>query len=585
MRLIDKLIRYRVVSSVKYPVINKILLMVILAVQLTACGGGSGASGSGTVDIASAVRISGSIGDGPVTGATIVVYADNGKELATMTSDSTASFQTIINAKGRDYPLLIKSTGGFDLVTGAAPEFEMLSVMLSPSDKQQNINPFTTLIVKTAQRMPGGLNAANVKTARTVVMNRLGFGLDPNLIPDPITTLINASNAANIIKASEVLTEMVRRTSNTLSVAGEQISSDDVMTALAADLKDGYLDGRGARGADARVATVAAVVSAQVLVEALRNSLKVEGLVATGMLDEAIGITQPGISSSQLTAGVRITAGMLEQTKIALAAAIVLDSSSRVVAIAKSVGSIAPNALPADVAGVLATDASTYLDNAVVLSATATKQQRTNIREVIYSAGSIDSGINTTVNHAPVISGTPISSVVAGSAYSFQPTATDADGDTLSFSISNKPSWANFSRTTGQLSGTPGTGSVGSYDNIMISVSDGTVIAALPSFSIRVETAMVNTGTATTGSLALSWSAPVARADGTPLSLADIDGYRIHYGESSGNYTGHFTLPDGTAQNVTLTGLPVGTCYLVMTTYDVDGRESGYSSEVSKIVQ
>jgi beta-glucosidase len=93
------------------------------------------------------------------------------------------------------------------------------------------------------------------------------------------------------------------------------------------------------------------------------------------------------------------------------------------------------------------------------------------------------------------------------------------------------------------------------------------------------------TGTATTGSLALSWSAPVARADGTPLSLADIDGYRIHYGESSGNYTGHFTLSDGTAQNVTLTGLPVGTCYLVMTTYDVDGRESGYSSEVSKIVQ
>ena len=93
------------------------------------------------------------------------------------------------------------------------------------------------------------------------------------------------------------------------------------------------------------------------------------------------------------------------------------------------------------------------------------------------------------------------------------------------------------------------------------------------------------TGTATTGSLALSWTAPVARADGTPLSLADIDGYRIHYGKSSGNYTSHFTLADGTAQKVTLTGLPVGTCYLVMTTYDVDGRESGYSSEVSKIVQ
>ena len=41
------------------------------------------------------------------------------------------------------------------------------------------------------------------------------------------------------------------------------------------------------------------------------------------------------------------------------------------------------------------------------------------------------------------------------SAYSFQPTAKDANGDTLRFSISNKPAWATFSTTTGRLSGTP----------------------------------------------------------------------------------------------------------------------------------
>jgi len=93
------------------------------------------------------------------------------------------------------------------------------------------------------------------------------------------------------------------------------------------------------------------------------------------------------------------------------------------------------------------------------------------------------------------------------------------------------------------------------------------------------------TGTTTTGNLALSWKAPVARADGTPLSLADIDGYRIHYGETSGNYTSYFTVADGTAQNMTLTGIPAGTYYLVMTTYDVNGRESVYSSEIRKTVQ
>ena len=58
-----------------------------------------------------------------------------------------------------------------------------------------------------AQYLPGGLSANNVRTARAAVMDKLGFGLDPNLIPDPITATINVSNAANIIKASEALAE------------------------------------------------------------------------------------------------------------------------------------------------------------------------------------------------------------------------------------------------------------------------------------------------------------------------------------------------------------------------------------------
>jgi hypothetical protein len=58
-------------------------------------------------------------------------------------------------------------------------------------------------------------------------------------------------------------------------------------------------------------------------------------------------------------------------------------------------------------------------------------------------------------NSAPVITGTPATAVTAGSAYSFIPAASDGDGDTLTFSIVNKPSWASFSTSTGELSGTP----------------------------------------------------------------------------------------------------------------------------------
>jgi len=688
----DMLLNHRTIREFRQSGICKVLLMLVLAIHLAACGGGGGggstssgvSAGGGTIDTASAVRITGSVGDGPVTGATIVVYSVNGNELGAMTSDSTASFQSTIKATGRDYPLLIKATGGFDLVTGDAPSFEMLSVMLSPSDKQQNINPFTTLIVKTAQSLSGGLSTNNVKTARATVMDKLGFGLDPNLIPDPITTPIDASRAANIIKASEVLAEMVRRTATIVSGVSTPVTGDGVLAALAADLSDGYLDGKGARGANARIAAVAEVVSAQVLVEALRNELKVDGLVATGTLDAAIRTTQPGIGAAQLTAGVRTTAGMLAQAKVAVAAAQVLDSSSQVADIAAGIAAIAPDALPGDAAKMVSANATTYLENAVTLSSNATTQQMTSIGQVVLGSGGTDNSGSTgsgsvtpvpvinnapvidgtpagsvvagsaysfqpgasdadgdalnfsisnkpswasfssstgrlngtpgtgsvgsygnivitvsdgtasaslpafsiqvvapaPVNAAPVISGSPAGSVVAGSAYSFQPGASDADGDTLSFSISNKPSWASFSSSTGRLNGTPGTGSVGSYGNIVITVSDGTASASLPAFSIRVDAPPVQTG-----SITLTWNAPVARADGTPLSLADVDGYRIHYGPAAGSYPNHIDLADGTAQSVVLTDLPLGTYYLVMTTYDVDGRESSFSDVKSMVVQ
>ena len=87
-----------------------------------------------------------------------------------------------------------------------------------------------------------------------------------------------------------------------------------------------------------------------------------------------------------------------------------------------------------------------------------------------------------------------------------------------------------------------------------------------------------------TGSLTLQWTAPVTRADGTPLSLADIDGYRIYYGDSAGNYPNRVDVSDGTAQSATITDIPVGTYYIVMTTYDFGGLESAFSSMVTKTI-
>ena len=87
---------------------------------------------------------------------------------------------------------------------------------------------------------------------------------------------------------------------------------------------------------------------------------------------------------------------------------------------------------------------------------------------------------------APTISGTPPASVTVGSYYNFQPAASDPDGDPLTFSIQNKPSWLVFYPDTGRLGRTATAANVGTYSNIVIRVSDGVSTAALPAFSITV---------------------------------------------------------------------------------------------------
>ena len=89
--------------------------------------------------------------------------------------------------------------------------------------------------------------------------------------------------------------------------------------------------------------------------------------------------------------------------------------------------------------------------------------------------------------HDPVISGTPAPTAVVGEEYAFTPTATDADGDPLTFRVVNRPGWLGFDPTTGKLSGTPGKVDIGTYEGITLQVQDrisGPI--TLQPFSIKV---------------------------------------------------------------------------------------------------
>lgn len=89
-------------------------------------------------------------------------------------------------------------------------------------------------------------------------------------------------------------------------------------------------------------------------------------------------------------------------------------------------------------------------------------------------------------NTAPTISGQPAASVNEGENYEFSPTAQDAEGNALTFSIRNKPGWASFDTATGRLSGTPSSNDVGLQEDIVISVSDGQAQSNLAPFSLVV---------------------------------------------------------------------------------------------------
>lgn len=181
-------------------------------------------------------------------------------------------------------------------------------------------------------------------------------------------------------------------------------------------------------------------------------------------------------------------------------------------------------------------------------------------------------------NTAPTLTGTPATSVTLGNTYSFKPTAKDADGNTLGFAIQNRPSWASFSTTTGELSGKPT--ATGTFSNIVISVSDGKATTKLPAFSIAVKAA---TSTPTTtnpkGGVTLSWTPPTANADGS--SLGNLSGYRIYYGTSSGMLIKTIQVDNPSLSSYVIENLPANTYYFGVRAITSKGTESPLSNVMS----
>jgi hypothetical protein len=201
------------------------------------------------------------------------------------------------------------------------------------------------------------------------------------------------------------------------------------------------------------------------------------------------------------------------------------------------------------------------------------------------SGGNSGGGMSASANTPPTISASPATQVGVGSAYSLAPQANDADGDTLAFSIQNKPTWAEFNTATGQLTGTPDAESTTA--NIVITVSDGKATATLPAFSITVGATVANnspSGSAAPSGpgVALSWNVPTRTEDGE--TLQDLAGYRIHYGTNQNALVNSIEIQSSGQNSFSVQNLPRGTYYFAVRAVAANGSESKLSNVISRIV-
>jgi len=176
-------------------------------------------------------------------------------------------------------------------------------------------------------------------------------------------------------------------------------------------------------------------------------------------------------------------------------------------------------------------------------------------------------------NRAPTLMVAAAAEVLVGRTLTIRPTASDPDGDALTFQVANLPPWMTFTAQSGVLRGTPSAADVGVFTPV-ITVSDG---KAEVSGQARITVSQSVAGRAT-----LSWQAPTDNVDGTPLT--DLAGFRVYYGNSANDLRYVIVVADPGARSRIVENLTIGTWYFAATAYDQSGGESSRSNVTSKTI-
>jgi hypothetical protein len=178
-------------------------------------------------------------------------------------------------------------------------------------------------------------------------------------------------------------------------------------------------------------------------------------------------------------------------------------------------------------------------------------------------------------NRAPIVSGNAIEFARVDQDYVYVPDFEDPDGDALTFSATNLPTWALLDTRTGQISGRPGTSNLGSFESITITASDGEHQVSTREFAITVIGP-------SSGVARLEWPTPVSKVDGSMLD--DLAGFRILYGRDPEALDHSVWIASPTAHSYEFATLAEGAWYFSIVAVNARGLEGPATTPTRKII-
>jgi hypothetical protein len=277
-------------------------------VLLSACSGSLGSHDDRTEG--SLLRLTGSVGDGPVVGAHMQVTDANGKVLMESMSDDAASYRLTLPSDAA-LPVLIRATGGTDLVTGRELDFTLYAAALQTGALTVNVSPLTTVAVRAAQCL-GGVSEDHLQRAWQRVFETLSMGLDPSLVADPMGDPVTAGNVEAVVLANEALGETVRRAQAALAASSTPLDGDALLAVVACDLM-GVGTHPQSSSVDQRVVLTFKAAELAVRLEALAGRLEVDGWSAVSRMNDSItrvmpSVVDPSVADVPVTEGARTQA-------------------------------------------------------------------------------------------------------------------------------------------------------------------------------------------------------------------------------------------------------------------------------------